>query len=149
MGLGVSIESASRFLDGDEIEGDYITARDHDIVDQINARKKAERALETERAAVSYRDKIIANMAEQLATETAARKEAERKLDALTVWQDNNCDVPGSPLVQQRHRATGKIEVVSAVHMRASQDNCVLYTWRHTPESIAAAEKGGDNDGTT
>ena len=62
-------------------------------------------------------------------------------IDALTRWQDRNCDVPGSPLVQQRHRTTGKIESVNAVHMRASQDGCVLYAWRHTPESWEAAKK--------
>jgi hypothetical protein len=33
-------------MTGDETEGDYITKRDHDIIDEINKRQEAERKLD-------------------------------------------------------------------------------------------------------
>jgi len=44
-GLGLQEPSIARWMTGDEVEGDYITKRDHDIIDEINKRQEAERKL--------------------------------------------------------------------------------------------------------
>jgi hypothetical protein len=49
-GLGVSDISVARFLDGDEVREDFVTSRDHDIIDQIDALRESERELSVARA---------------------------------------------------------------------------------------------------
>jgi hypothetical protein len=80
---------------------------------------------------------------QQLTSETAARKEAERKLDALTRWRRQS-DEPCPDLGELIHVLVTD-NILDALRVTSSHASIYNY-WRFTPESLEAAEKVGSDD---
>jgi hypothetical protein len=59
VGLGLQEPSITRWMTGDEVDGDYLTSRDHDFIDECSRRQEAEwelaSALETIDALTRWR----------------------------------------------------------------------------------------------
>jgi hypothetical protein len=119
-----------------------VRMRERSLEDERAAHEETKRTVELLQSAEIYGPKNLAMLQEQLASETAARKEAERKLDALTRWRlqsDEPCPMRDPCQIFSARDGSGRY--VEKMILRAACNMNQTDHWRHTPESLAAMEK--------
>jgi hypothetical protein len=130
------IRSSERYVPASELEAERAV------------HEETKRRLEAERAEANDKIAQISSVCHRIASEnhalslrldaeTAARKEAERKLDALTRWRKQSeepCPIVDAYL---QRRVIGELRVEKSDPRALNSD----HEYRHTPESLDAMEK--------
>jgi len=122
---------------------------EHSDIFRLNRELETERAAhaETKKERNYFHDHATKN-AELLTSETSARQEAERELDALTRWRLNLTEpcpeLPARTPLVVRIDPEHEGAYVEKIHVfRSHMSPNSIY--RHTPESLDATEKAGSD----